>query len=187
MRPRMQHRMQRWALPGGEQEAAARAVTTLQNLGPLVPPRVWAAVLRALWNGWVTARRWPEGPMAGQTCIFGCQGQEDSIEHYACCPIVAGFAWRRLGLRTVPGASATARLAEFLLLDVDPAQRPPVELTLSALRLAAVYKTHNWWRHASRRTPLMAQQALQQVVVDLVAGHGRATQILDAAVRPAAP
>eukprot|EP00959_Pyramimonas_sp_CCMP1952_P188673 3946033-Pyramimonas_sp.AAC.1 len=70
----------------------------LQHLAPLVPPRVWASVLRTLWNGWVTARRWPGGPMAGSSCIFGCRHARDSIEHYASCDAVADFARRRLGI-----------------------------------------------------------------------------------------
>ena len=151
----------------------------LQVPSPLVPPRVWAAVLRTLWNGWLTARRWPSGPMAGATCIFGCAGSEDSIEHYCVCREVAGFARRRLGLSAA--ASPAASRADFLILDRPPRQRPLAELTLRALRVAAVYKVHNWRRHAARRTTAMAREALHQVVRDLVSGHSRAIGVLDSA------
>ena len=122
--------------------------------------------------------------MAGATCIFGCAGAEDSIEHYSCCWRVASFARRRLGLRAAAAAPHAAQLAEFLLVGTSAARRQPVELTLGALRTAAVYKVHNWWRHAARRTPQMAQEALDQAVVDMVAGHARATRILAEATRP---
>ena len=97
--------------------------------------------------------------MAGATCIFGCAGAEDSIEHYSCCWRVTSFARRRLGLRAAAAAPHAAQLAEFLMVGTSAARRPPAELTLGALRTAAVYKVHTWWRHAARRTPQMAQEA----------------------------
>ncbi|CAK0879300.1 unnamed protein product [Prorocentrum cordatum] len=178
---RMGERLQRRSLPASLQRRGERAASMLQHLAPLVPPRVWASVLRTLWNGWVTARRWPGGPMAGSSCIFGCRHAMDSIEHYASCDAVADFARRRLGIPRAP--SPEAGLAQLLLLDRAADQRPQQELTLWALRTAAVYKVHNWWRHATRRTPRMARDALQQAVRDLVSGHAGATRTLDAARR----
>ena len=119
--------------------------------------------------------------MAGSSCTFGCRHAMDSIEHYASCDAVAEFARRRLGIPRAP--SPEAGLAQFLLLDRAADQRPRQELTLWALRTAAVYKVHHWWRHATRRTPRMARDALQQAVRDLVAGHAGATRTLDAAGR----
>ena len=176
---RMEERLQRRALPADLRHRGERAVSMLQQLAPLVPPRVWASLLRTLWNGWVTARRWPDGPMAGASCIFGCRHTVDSIEHYASCVVVADFAQRRLGLPRAP--SPEAGLAQFLLLDRVADQRPQKELILRALLTAAVYKVHNWWRHASRRTPRMTRDALHQAVRDLVAGHAVATRTLDTA------
>ena len=182
MNTRMDERMQRWQLPATLPRRGPRAIATLQMLAPLVPPRVWAAVLRTLWNGWVTERRWPQGPMAGATCIFGCPREADSIEHYASCAGVASFARRRLGL---PRAGSPEQgLADFLLLDRDAEQWSSSELTIRALRTASVYKVHNWWRHAGCRSLAMARDALYQAVKDLVAGHSGAIRVLDSADRP---
>ena len=124
--------------------------------------------------------------MAGQGGIFGCQDAEDSIEHYSCCPAVAEFGRSRLGMQAAMVAPPEERLPTFLLVDREPQQWRPSYLILGALRTAAVYKVHNWWRHAVRRSPTMAKQALHQSVRDYVSGHARARRALDAAGVPGA-
>eukprot|EP00959_Pyramimonas_sp_CCMP1952_P054540 1140117-Pyramimonas_sp.AAC.1 len=57
------------------------------------PPCVRAALLRTWFNGWCTGRRFQQQ----RACIFGC-ALDDSIEHYARCPVVRDFARRRLAL-----------------------------------------------------------------------------------------
>ena len=96
MRARMHHRAQLRRLPGNPETMGDRATEVLQALATAAPPKVWAAMLRTLWNGWCTKRRMEQ--IGGTGCIFGCAGVDDSIEHYARCPAVADFARRRLGL-----------------------------------------------------------------------------------------
>ena len=50
-------------------------------LRPLVPPRVLAAVFRATFDGFITARRF----QGRGNCIFGCTQSWDCIKHYAVC------------------------------------------------------------------------------------------------------
>ena len=78
-------------------------------------------------------------------------------------------------------AGDAAARADFLIVDRPPHQHAHADVTLRALRVAAVYKVHNWWRHAARRTAAMAREALHQAVWDLVSGRSRAIGVLDRA------
>ena len=79
-----------------------------------------AALIRSLWNGWVTSRRMQKATHDAGGCIFGCEAV-DCIEHYASCRRVAEFArkWLRLPHPPMP----PEQLADFLLLDVAGRRR----------------------------------------------------------------
>ena len=85
---RMRHKLARWKLPGIERQNSTRCLKTLTRLKALVPPRVCAAWLRTLWNGWVTKRRFQQ---RNSQCVLGCGRGEGSIEHYAHCRIIRNF------------------------------------------------------------------------------------------------
>ena len=95
---RMRQKLRRWNLPGRPQVITARATRRIQLLPRLVPPRVAAAVISTIWNRWATARRLQiEGP--DNKCVLGCSPTaEDSLEHYACCPLIRQAARRHLRL-----------------------------------------------------------------------------------------
>jgi hypothetical protein len=95
--PRMRHKLDRWKLSGQPGTTANRCLRALQLLQQAGSPKVAAAVLRTMWNGWTTARRFQKSGL----CVFQCGGfcQEDSIEHYAHCPVGRRAAVRFLGIR----------------------------------------------------------------------------------------
>ena len=72
----VRRRLDRWrigALPGHRPQ---RALRVFQVLTGKVPPRVLAALLGTLFNGWCTGRRFQQ---QGSSCISGCAA-EDSPE-----------------------------------------------------------------------------------------------------------
>ena len=68
-------------------------------MSKFVAPRLTGAMFSMLWNRCNTLRR-NQSRMGGKCrCRLGCPygpGAQDSIEHYACCPIVKEFGRRKL-------------------------------------------------------------------------------------------
>ena len=78
--------MEHWdlqTLPGRRVEKMVQIFTLLAHAAP---PRVSAALLRLVCNGFCTAHRFQQ---AG-ACRF-CGGEVDSTRHLAFCPVVLGF------------------------------------------------------------------------------------------------
>ena len=75
-----------------------RVLTILARLRTLVAPRVQAAFLRAVCNGWNTSARY-QGTAA---CRFGCAQELDSISHFAVCPYTNEWAQRFANFRRAP-------------------------------------------------------------------------------------
>ena len=154
--------------------------SALATLRPLVPPRVLAAVWRTQWNGWTRRRMNTRGGgVAGGRCMLGCHGEDhDSVEHYARCPLLRGWASRALRLAAPP---VEARLGDFLLLTPRPRADAGGELPRRALRTAAAYRVHCLVRHGRVARGPAACEALSQVARDMVRGHALAGAALDAA------
>ena len=113
----------------------------------LVPVKVVLTLFRTWWNGWCTARRFQ---VRHAQCLFRCRPASpdeclDSIKHYACCPVVAEFATRRLHLPH----SLVKNMLSFLCLtaNVDDETR-----ALQMLLLHAVYSSTNCIRFAKSDT-----------------------------------
>ena len=108
-----------------------RALQICKQSAHLVPPRVSTAALRALFNGRCCARRFQ---MKKSCCLLGCANEfaEDSIEHYAHCPIVREFASRKLKL----GPHLVGNICSFLRLNRGVGND---ERTLQLLLLHCVY------------------------------------------------
>ena len=145
-------------LPGYRLE---RAKAGLIGVSRLVPPRVWAAVYRALQNGWVTGRRMQRGA----ACLFACGGGEDSMTHYAFCPRVACFCRARLGLAQ---PAPSRRLSSFLLLSPPFRDATASVHARRALALYCVYSAANAARHG--QTP-NAHASLDQFAREACAVH----------------
>jgi hypothetical protein len=160
----LRRRLDRWGvrvLPG---HRVQRALNVFKLLAGKVPARVLAALLRALCNGWCTARRFQRTA----SCMFGCSGL-DSIEHYARCPAVDWFARARLALPRQGDP-----LAEFLMLSGAGAAEDDV-LIRRAVRTAAVYKLHCTFRR-SNQAAVTTPDALTQVVREIVRSRPRAAR-----------
>ena len=100
-------------------------VNTLQFLQTAVSPKVAAAVLRTLWNGWTTCHRF----QGSGTCVFKCSHwAEDKLEHYAVCPHVHTFGRTMFNIRQKPslnpsGLFLTLGLHESTVADADIVRR----------------------------------------------------------------
>ena len=170
---RLRHKLDKLQLPVLPRVRVSRIQAVLKRLPRLVPPRVIAAVIRTLYKGWTTRRRFQqEGP-----CCFGCRLGEDSEQHYAGCPRVQAFATRRMRLR--PEEEPRNRTTSFLLLD-SASLLPDDTLTKRALVTAAAYRAHCKLRRLSPlRSEEEALRALEQAAKDAAAGHRNAMRVLD--------
>ena len=130
---RQLERFQMSTLPG---RRADRAIRMLRGLQSKVPPCVWAAVLRALCDGWTTGARM--NSIRG--CLFQCGRGQDSLHHYAHCPVVEQLARSRACLAP---ACAGWKFDDFLLLTpvFDPTQQDL--FAVKASRLYATFRATN--------------------------------------------
>ena len=175
---RIRHKLSRWRVPLLPRIQVSRCIEFLQALRRRVPPRVWAATWRTLWNGWATSRR-TQGARGLAGCMFRCSDEApDSIEHYASCPRLHEVTGRRLGLPRA--ASPDARLAAFLGLDFR-ADSDPARAVCVAVRATAAYRTHCLCRHGQISRGPAAMEALDQSCREAVRGHSRAECIYDRA------
>lgn len=131
-------RLARWSaltdLPLSTDALRGRAQRVLKSIECTPPSTRWAVV--RLWlNGWCTARRFQRR----EPCAF-CGQMEDSVEHFARCPIIREVANERLSL----GLAADDPL-RFLLL--DGVERATVAWCRHAAYIHAVFATHNASRH----------------------------------------
>ena len=141
-------RLVRWrtleSCPPAAHIIRGRVTRTLQKVSCMPPSTRWAVV--RLWlNGWCTGRRFQK-PAA---CTF-CGKMEDSIEHFARCPVVREVGNLKLSL----GLSSSDPL-RFLLL--DGAEREATIWCRHAAYIHAVFSAHNACRHGAR-PPSMADR-----------------------------
>ena len=176
---RARHKMERWRVDVFPRIRAINAVAFLKTLRGKVPPRAWAAVWRALWNGWATHRR-TQGREGMAGCMFCCSDEApDSLEHYASCQWVQAVAGQQLRLHR--RATPESRLASLLGLDWRPGGDEEVAVRV-AIRLAALYRVHCLCRHGHVQRGAAAAEALGQSCREVVRGCQRATHVYDLAV-----
>ena len=173
---RVRHKTDRWQVPILPRHRADHARHFLKVIGSRVPPRVWAASWRAVWNGWATARR-TQGRRGLPGCAFCCsETAPDSIEHYSSCRVVHEVTAADLQCPRLP--TPEARLANFLGLDFGPTSAPDRAVAV-ALRAAAVYKVQCMCSHGTLRRGPAAAEALRQAIREAVRGHRSAAQVYD--------
>ena len=173
---RLRHKFDIWNLSIFTGPAARKALQVSSNLANRVPPRVFSAVLRTWWNGWVTVRRVAHRRDTSSCCLWGCRCDDgDSLEHYTVCPIIAQWRADTLGLTRIRH-SISLRRTNCMLLD-SPIDDSPVRLVKAALALAAIYQVHNISLH-SRLTPKDAYDALNQSLREAARGHPFSERII---------
>ena len=115
----------------------------------------------------------------GGGCVFNCSPTAaDSIEHYARCPCLRGWARHEFRL---PHTPADEQLAEFMILSPVPQMDASGTPIRRAIIIAAAYHVHGLVRHGRVLRGPAALEALHQVSREMVKGHGRAGLALDAA------
>ena len=123
----------------------------------LISPRFWAGGMACPpWIDRSADVRW-----RGPHYCFGCQSAQDSVWHYAHCPVVANLARTRLHMTLAPYGD---RLGDFLLLHPCP---DPSAQALRALCLYATFLATNAVRNG-RAT--LASEVWIQAITD-VAGR----------------
>jgi len=82
----IRRRTDRWTcmttLPGHRPDRVRRVMAVLQRKAT---PRMQAAYLRTICNGWCTSHRF----QGRGSCLFGCRLGQDKLEHYVSCNVVA--------------------------------------------------------------------------------------------------
>ena len=73
----------------------------------------------------------------------------------------------------------SARLADFLLLDVSAPDDHQASVVLRAVRLCGVYKVHCAVAHRGLQRGAAAMEALPQAFREAVRGHAVASRIFD--------
>ena len=149
----LRRQLDRFALQTLPGHRVHRAVNVLQHLSPLVPPRVWHALLRSLLDSWTTAER-----MGGDaTCIFGCAAR-DGLRHYFSCPVFRQFCGDELGLQAPPPGQQGD-----CFLGLHPAVSEATEGTVLRRALAryALCSAHCHVRHRGLRAHAVRGAMLQ--------------------------
>ena len=170
---RLRHKIASFAIQGNLRTTVIQCSGALRDLKSLVPPRVSAAVLRTIFNGWTSDRRFQKS----SHCKLGCHGfmDEDSIEHYAICPTVVQFARSFLNLK---GQDFIPGVGDFVTLGLNSGTVEEAKLALKAILVYSVYRTSDLYRRKGATSQETATQALQQFAKDAVRGHPKAQSAL---------
>ena len=168
-------------IPGPPAWVSTQVCRRLQHLPRIAPPRVCAAALRTLFNGWCTERRFQRIGSAADQCWLGCgEGGHDSIEHYCRCPLGIDVLREKLNI-FVP-----RRDAMQLWMLGHAAQESDDILALGALFVYGVYMTTNYYRHHGYHNTNQIKECLKQHIIQGCQGHaGLATRLGACWTRPA--
>jgi hypothetical protein len=144
-------------------------------LRQLVPPRVVSAVFSTIWNRWTTERRFDRRQSPSNVCKLGCScSAEDSIEHYARCPITLETSRRFLRL----DPQCQVNLHTFVCC--NPHVKTDADITAAALLVYAVYRATNYQRFQTPLTnPSDIIDAMKQWTREGARGHPAAMRVLD--------
>ena len=168
---RMRAKLDRWGLPGLPGRTAPRVVKALQSIKNWVPPRVCSAVLRSMWNGWCTKRRFQQSG----GCLFGCGAflGQDSIEHYAHCKITTSV------LRRLLHYEGNIHKGQLMALGSNLAAQSDIDIIKFALWNYVIYSTHNHLRNLQGELEGDINILMEQVLREAVRGHNFASNFVD--------
>ena len=107
---------------------------------------------------------------------MGCAAfwQEDSIEHYAKCPILICFARNLLRIRP-----QHFHIGYFLALGLTEGTQPREEILMRAIWVYALYKAHNVLRYKPLRPGEELSEMLKKLAREGVMDHPEATVCVD--------
>lgn len=146
----------------------------LLHLSSLVPPRIHAAVLHTIFNGWTTHRRFQKRRSPFNKCVFQCnQNAEDSLEHYCRCDVVLKVARNSFRI-TYPAEQA---------LSLWALASPYVDIQDNLISVAVlqygVYNAFNTLKHAPVKDRQQAFYCILQHCRQGVFGHAKCMQHFD--------
>ncbi len=135
-------------LPGHRPDRVRRVLAVLQRKAT---PRIQAAYLRTICDGWCTSHRF----QGRGSCLFGCRSGQDKLEHYAGCNSVAQLFALGLDLH------GPFSLDSFLCMQDDQ------EDVIKA-RAAGIYVLHRLYNglRYSRFTPQELQGAFNRYIIE---------------------
>lgn len=174
-------KLRRWRVASvPEGILARRALTRLQQAFALVPIRVAIVLFRTWLNGWCTARRFQQ---RRARCLLGCHCElddicQDSIEHYAHCPVLLEFASNTLHMPP----SCLDNMLGFLCLNKEVAEDTRI---LQFLVLYAVYSATNAIRAQPRGIHISCmREFLLQYVHQGASGSSKCQSVVRQALAP---
>ena len=135
----LRRRMDRWNMETLKGHRHWRAVNVLKVLKTQSTPRVQAAFLRIICNGWCTAHRF----QSQHNCLFGCGVGADKVEHFATCSVVMRLYANGVGINLLGGSNAGSLDSFLCMLDTLNAEL----LVKRALGLYALHRLHCGIRH----------------------------------------
>ncbi len=169
----MRHKLERFNFSGLQALTASRCVRALTILKELVNPRVSAAVLRTLFNGWCTSHRF----QGSGNCLFNCSyWAKDKLEHYAVCPHVISFGKKFLNL--YPGPDGI-QPGQFITMGLNEGSVSDDTLVRRAIWIFSVYRTMSEVAHGTQLNSEELQELMRQFAREAVRGHGISPAILE--------
>ena len=172
---RVREKLLRWDLGDNQRIHAERFTRHLHMLQQQAPPRITAAVISTGWNRWCTARRFQTRHSPLNICQLGCGGEaEDSVEHYARCPVVRDCHAAILDLHApwlLPGWLGTGESTRTGC---------PMRYAIGAY---ATYRTTNTARSLGGFSAEATKRAFRIAVTDATAGQGKVMAALRGRMR----
>ena len=156
---RVERKLARWQLDWNRRRWRDAFVVNMAVIGKLVAPRVAAAVWGMAWNRWCTMRRFQRR----SHCQLGCEGHEDSIEHYMGCRVARKIGWTMLRLPERGDYDERKRNL------IGAAKGEVVEQTCWYLLAYAILKPTNGRRNSGKRGG--EAEKLRQDIPNAVGGH----------------
>ena len=152
-----------WRLVGPPAHTSRRTHANLRRLRGLVPPRIRAAVLSTVFNRWTTDRRMRALRGQQRTCLLGCPGAADAVEHYLQCPVLRCWMATRLGIRGLPFSM------ERWMFALPLTDR---QLRLTAVSVYVMYRLVNHLRHNSNNDRDYQMRFMNQLLHEAVRDNG---------------
>ena len=139
-----------------------------------LPPRVCSSVLKTIFNGWCSHRRFHNRGAVTNRCRFGCGGAaEDSIEHYCKCPATLEVLEKMLKVTVNPKGAIAFWSMDF------PSNWDTL-LKCCALSIYAAYRTFNIYRcKGYNATTPVAIDAMRESIIQACRGSKELGDFLD--------